>query len=131
MTNTIATGGDLAKLADRLWKAKQKLKAAQAKCAPLKETADALEQELLDAMLAAKMESLATKQATISIKRTTFAELYDDVAFFEYVRKQKAFDLVRKQPVIAACKARWEDNLEVPGVRPGTKTDLSITTRSK
>jgi hypothetical protein len=128
---TTHTPAELAKLAQNLWKAQQKLKAAQAKLNPLKEAADALEQELLNAMMAAKLESLASKNATISIKRNTFAELYDDRKFFEYVGKHKAWDLVAKRPVIGACRARWEDNLEIPGVRPGTRIDLSVTTRSK
>ena len=80
-------------------------------------------------MREAKLESVATKNATISLKRTTFAELYDDKAFFEYVGKKKAWDLVAKRPVVAACRARWEDKLVIPGVRPGERTDLSVTTR--
>ena len=128
---TTHTPAELTKLADNLWKANQKLKAGMAKLKPLEETRDALEQELLDAMLAAKLESVASKNATISVKRTQFVELYDDVKFFEYVRKKNQFDLVRKQPVLAACKARWDDNVIVPGCRPGTRVDLSVTTRSK
>lgn len=120
-----------AKAADALWKAQQAVKRAEAKLKPLKDAAATLEDELLAAMLDAKLESVATKNATISLKRTTFAEMFDDKAFFAYVGKNKAWDLVRKQPVIAACRARWDDKLEIPGVRPGHRTDLSITARSK
>jgi type II secretory pathway component GspD/PulD (secretin) len=131
MTDTIKTVPELQAAAKALWKAQQAVKKAEAKLRPLKEAAAFIEQELLDAMLASKLESVATKEATISLKRTTFAELYDDKAFFEYVKRKAAWDLVRKQPAIAACRARWEDNLDIPGVRPGTRTDLSITARSK
>ena len=129
MTEQIKTVEELQAAAAALWKAQQVVKKAEAKLKPLKDAAAALEDELRDAMLAAKLESVATKNATISLKRTTFAELYDDVAFFEYVKKKGAWDLIRKQPVIAACRVRWEDNLVIPGVRPGHKTDLSVTTR--
>jgi hypothetical protein len=127
MTDTVK----LQQTASALWKAQQAVKKAEAKLKPLKDAAAALEDLLLTEMLDAKLESVATKDATISVKRTTFAELYDDKAFFAYVGKNKAWDLVRKQPVIGACRARWDDELEIPGVRPGTRTDLSITARSK
>jgi hypothetical protein len=119
----------LTKAADALWKARAVVARAQAKLKPLADAAAALEQELLDAMLEAKLEQVATKHATFAVKRSTFAELFDDKAFFAYVGKTKAWDLVRKQPVIAACRARWDDQIIVPGVRPGTRTDLSVTVR--
>ena len=128
MTTTEKT---LQPAADALWKAKQAVRRAEQKLIPLKDAVDVLEQELLAKMVEAKLESVATKAATISVKRTQFAELHDDVKFFEYVGKKKAWDLVRKQPVVAACRARWEDGVEIPGVRPGTRIDLSITARVK
>lgn len=126
---TIKSLPELQAAAKALWKAQQTVKKAEQKLKPLKDAAAALEQELLDAMLAAKLESVAVKEATISLKRTTFAELYDDRAFFEYVGRKKAWDLVAKRPVISACRVRWEDKLVIPGVRPGERTDLSITAR--
>jgi len=117
--------------ADSLWKAQQAVKRAEQKLKPLKDAANELEAQLLEKMLAAKLESVATRLATISVKRTQFAELFDDVEFFAYVGRKKAWDLVRKQPVVAACRARWEDGVDVPGVRPGTRVDLSITARKK
>lgn len=120
---------ELQAAAAALWKAQQVVKKAEAKLKPLKDAANTLEDELRDAMLEAKLESVATKNATISIKRTTFVELFDDKAFFEYVGKKKAWDLVAKRPVIAACRARWEDGLTIPGTRPGERVDLSVTTR--
>lgn len=122
---------DLTSAATDLWKAQQKVKRMEAKIKPFKEEAGRLEAGLLAAMLEAKAESIASKQATVSIKRTQFAELTDDKAFFAFVQKNKAWDLVRKQPVVAACRARWEDDVTIPGVRPGTRVDLSVTTRSR
>jgi hypothetical protein len=122
-------------MADELYRAEanynKQRRAMEAKLEPLKERRNALEDKLLAAMLAAGQEALSTKLATIAIRRNTFAELYDDREFFEFVGKNKAWDLVRKQPVVSACRERWDDNVVIPGVRPGTKTELSITTRSK
>jgi uncharacterized protein YPO0396 len=126
---TTHTPAELAALAQNLWKAQQKVKAAEAKVKPLKDTVAALEAELQHAMIAAKLESVASKNATCSLKRTEFAELTDDKAFFKYVAKNNAWDLVRKQVNVGAARARWEDNLEVPGVKKGVRVDLSVTTR--
>lgn len=115
--------------ADALWKAQQAVKRAEAKLRPLKEAAATLEGELQGKMIEGKLESVATKNVTISLKRTTFAVLTDDKEFFAYVARKKAWDLVRKQPVIAACRARWDDNLTIPGCEPATRVDLSITAR--
>jgi ribosomal protein S12 len=115
--------------ADQLWKAQMKVRAAEAKLRPLKEAAQALEDEIQAQMIESKLEALSTKNVTLAIKRTVFAQLTDDKAFFAYVGKNKAWDLVRKQPVIAACRARWEDGITVPGVESATRVDLSITAR--
>ena len=135
MTAKNQTNGLIPALANELYAAEanyqKKRKAMEAKLEPIKEMRDALEDRLLALMLAAGQEAVSTKTATIAIKRNTFAELFDDRAFFEFVGKNKAWDLVRKQPVVSACKERWDDDVTIPGVRPGTKTDLSITTRSK
>ena len=123
------TPKDLSALATQVWRAQQNLQRWKNKIAPIEEATKALEQELLDALLANKLESVASKQATISVKRNEFVELYDDKEFFEYVRRNNYFDLVRKQPVLSACQARWENNVPVPGCRRGVKAVLSVTTR--
>jgi hypothetical protein len=126
---TTHTPAELVALAQNVWKAQQKLKAASLKLAPLKEAVDALETELQSAMIAAKMESIASKNATISLKRTVFAEMTDSKKFFKYVVKNDAWDLVRQQANVGACRARWDDDQTVDGVQQGTRVDLSVTTR--
>jgi hypothetical protein len=127
--------GALTALADSLHKAEaaynKQRRAMEAKLEPLKQARNDAEELLLVSMLEAELESVSTKTATISIRRNTFAELFDDQAFFEFVGKNRAWDLVRKQPVVSACKERWDDEVQIPGVRPGTKMELSITTRTK
>jgi hypothetical protein len=126
---TTHTPAELTKLADNLWKAQQKLKAAQRKCEPLKDAADALEAELQHAMIAARMESIASKNATCSLKRTEFAEVTDFRLVQKYVVKNDAWDLIRKQVNVGACRPRWDDGVTIPGVEKGVRVDLSVTTR--
>src|SRR5262245_32219195 len=125
----------LADAANALYKAEQayqrKKREFEEKLAVLREARDKIEAAMLEDMLTMKQEAISTKLATIAVRRTTFAELYDDKAFFDYVGKHKAWELVRKQPVVSACKERWENAELIPGVRPGTKTELSITARRK
>jgi hypothetical protein len=75
------------------------------------------------------MESVASKNATCSLKRTEFAEVTDFRAVQKYVVKNDAWDLIRKQVNVGACRARWDDNLDIPGVEKGVRVDLSVTTR--
>ena len=126
---TTHTPAELATLAQNLWKAQQKLKAAKLKLKPQEDTVAALEAELQHAMIAAKLESVASKNATCSLKRTEFAELSDDREFFKYVKKNDAWDLVRKQVNVGAARLRWDDDITIPGVEKGVRVDLSVTTR--
>jgi hypothetical protein len=126
---TTHTPAEITALAQNLWKAQQKLKAAKAKLQPQEDTVAALEAELQHAMVAANMEAVASKNATVALKRTEFAELTDDRKFFEYVAKNHAWDLVRKQVNVGAARARWDDNITIPGVQKGVRVALSVTTR--
>jgi hypothetical protein len=123
------TAAELATLAQNLWKAQQKLKAAKDKLKPQEETVAALEAELQHAMVAGKLESVASKNATCSLKRTEFAELADSKKFFKYVVKNDAWDLVRQQVNVGACRPRWDDGLKIDGVEKGVRVSLSVTTR--
>lgn len=127
MTDHTAT--DLALLAQNLWKAQQKLKAAKLKLKPQEDAVAALEAELQHAMIASKFESVASKNATCSLKRTEFAEVTDFRAVQKYVVKNDAWDLIRKQVNVGAARLRWDDNLTIPGVEKGVRVDLSVTTR--
>lgn len=118
------------KAALALVRARAQIAKAEQKLKPLKEVADALEDELRVAMIESKLESFSIKEATFSLKHSVIAELFDDEAFFKYVKKSDAWDLVRKQPVIAACRARWDEGIEVPGVKAGKVVSLSIRAKS-
>jgi hypothetical protein len=116
-------------LAQDLWKAQQKLKAAKAKLQPQEDAVAEMETRLQAAMIEANMEAVASKNATVALKRTEFAELTDDQRFFAYVAKHGAWDLVRRQVNVGAARLRWEENIAIPGVQKGVRVALSVTTR--
>lgn len=37
-------------------------------------------------------------------------------AFYAYIKQEEAWDLLERRPGKAACQARWEDDIAVPGV---------------
>ncbi len=123
------TPTELAHLAQNLWKAQQMLKNAMLKLKPLEETIDSLERELQHALVTANIESIASKNATVSLRRTEFAEIEDDRAFFAFATKKANWDLIRKQCNVGAAKARWEDGIKVPGVKKAVRVALTVTTR--
>lgn len=112
-----------------LEKVQLQLAKAELKIAPLREMASELADQLRVAMVEAGIEGISTKVKTFSLRRTQIAVLDDDIAFFEYVAKKKAFDLLRRQPVIAACRARWDEQVQIPGVHAETVVSLGITAR--
>jgi phage shock protein A len=120
---------DLKQAADQLGKLIKQRKATQAKLADLKAQEDALEEQILDALHAAKLEAFSTPKLTIAIKRTTFAELHDPDAFFAYVAKHKAFELLHRRCTVEAAREYWAAEKVIPGVRPGQREDLSVTAR--
>ena len=119
----------LAEMANELAKLRAKIAAHEVKIAPLKKQADDLEDQLRVGLIESGTESIATKAYTFSLKRSQIAVLDDADAFFKYVAKNKAFDLLRRQPVIEACRARWDDKLTIPGVHADTRVSLSATAR--
>lgn len=47
--------------------------------------------------------------------------------FYEYIRKNKAFEMLERRPGKAAIKERWNDGVNVPGVEKFPVPKLSIT----
>lgn len=119
----------LAEAATSLAKVRAQIAKHELKIAPLKKAADELEDLLRTAMIEGNVDTISTKDTTFSLQRTQIALLDDANAFFEYVRKHRAYDLLRRQPVIEACRVRWEDGLKIPGVHADTRVSLRATAR--
>lgn len=68
--------------------------------------------------------------ATASIKRTETADVTDWPAFWEYIRKNKAYELIQQRASITGLKDRWSNNKVVPGVQSREVISLSLTKAS-
>ena len=96
----------LQELSAELEKQRVQLERIELKARPVKAKVDALEEIILLALQENKLEQIATKKLVLAIKRSEFAELFDDTAFFEYVRDTCEFDLVVKR-----CKSKPRANV--------------------
>ena len=76
------------------------------------------------------MEGSKGNVATAAIQRSTQAEVTDWIAYCKYMAKQKAWDMVQARPAIQALRARWDNKVDVPGVRPIVIEKLSLTKSS-
>lgn len=51
----------------------------------------------------------------------------DWALFWEFIRKNKAYEMVQRRVAEGAVRDRWDANKKVPGVEPFTVVSLSLT----
>jgi hypothetical protein len=95
----------------------------------MKKEEQALEEHILNTFGKSEIEGAKGKKATAAISRSTVASVQDWDAFFAYVAKKKAFDLLQKRVNNSAYRERLEAKAVVPGVEPYVALSLSITKR--
>jgi hypothetical protein len=86
-----------------------------------------LADHILNSFTKEELNGSKGKLAVAAIKHTTTVNTTDWDVFLAYCVKTKSWDMLRKQPTVAAVKARWDAGKEVPGVEPFIKIDLSLT----
>lgn len=70
---------------------------------------------------------VAGKIGRVELKKKSMNGVNDWDAFWEYVRKKKAYDLLQKRINDKAINARLEEGIEVPGTYIFEKTAVSLT----
>ena len=124
---TKAASVDLAtlnKLQNEAAKLRARIAAAKAKIKPLEEQFNALEDEILHAMIATGTEQHRVKAGTYSVARNTVPEVTDWTKVDAYILKHKALDLLHRRLTSTAWAARLEAGEHVPGVEPKTVVKL-------
>ena len=91
----------------------------------------ALHAHIIQKLKEQDMEGSKGAIATASIQRSTQAEVFDWNEYCKYMAKNKAWDMVQQRASITALRARWDNKVEVPGVRPIVVEKLSLTKSSK
>lgn len=116
---------------DALYEARAKRLALSKQVDAAKEVENQYEAHILNSFDKSELTGARGELATASIKRSTVYNLTDWDTFIAYVDTNNAWELLRKQPGSTACKERFENGEEIPGITPFVKIDLSLTKASK
>ena len=73
------------------------------------------------------VESIKTNKGVASVYTTTMVELTDPNKFFNYVARNRAFDLLQRRINTKAWKERIEAGKRVPGTEPKRVRKLRFT----
>jgi hypothetical protein len=93
----------------------------------LKEQQDRLEEHIFNVFKKGDLEGCKGKTAVGSITRTVVPDVQDWDSFYAYMIKSKQLDLLERRPSRAACRERWDNDVEIPGVAQFEKIGLSVT----
>lgn len=121
------TAKKLAQMGDKYALAREKRLAADRVADKLKEDETALKQELIEALQDAKVDGVTGKIKRVELARKDIIIVDDWSAFYDYVHKHKAYDLLQKRVSNEAVKLRWEDKKKVPGVSAEQTITISLT----
>lgn len=112
---------------DLLWSLREERKAAEAVVNGIKEKEAAVEAHLMNNFDKSGLDGAKGKLGLATLKHSTVADVTDWPAFYGYIQKNKAWDLLQKRPSITAIRERWDANKEIPGITPKDITTLSLT----
>lgn len=116
----------IANLVDAYYRAREVRRAEQRKVDALKEKETKVWHELKDALINADIKGVAGVQATVELLTKQKPVVTDEDKLHKFIIKNDAWDLLQKTIVASAAKARWEDNLVIPGLKSEPYLDLSI-----
>lgn len=113
--------------ADRLYKLREERYALNKKVDAIKEEEHRITEHVINTLPKSEATGIAGKTARVAVKTKEVPQVTDWVAFYAYVAKNKAFDLLQKRVSDKAVTERWENKKQVPGVVPHTLVTLSLT----
>lgn len=97
---------------------------------PLQEEFEALETHLIDTIPKSNLDGALGKLAMVSIERVTYPTVKDWPAFYSYVKKNDAWDLLQKRPAVVAFRDRWANKEVVPGTEMFVDLKLKLKPRN-
>lgn len=112
---------------DLLFSLREDRKVLEAQIKVIAEKEGALEAHLMTNFDKAGLDGAKGKFATAALKRSTVGDVQDWPALWEYVRKNKAYDMIQKRLSVTAARERWDAGKQIPGVEPKEIVTLSIT----
>lgn len=112
---------------DLLWSLREERKSAEVIVNEIKEREAAVEAHLMNNFDKSGLDGAKGKYGLATLKRSTVADVTDWPAFYAYIQKNKAWELLQKRPAITAIRERWDANKVIPGLEPKEVIQLSLT----
>lgn len=112
---------------DSLYLARAKRLALDKEVEEMKKVETALREHIKHNFAEEDLDGARGKIATATLTTLYQPTATDWAVVFEYIRKNRAFDLLQKRLSATACRARWDNNKNIPGVEKIPVTDLSVT----
>lgn len=119
--------GELARLADSYIAARNARLALAKEVDKLQETESELKASLMAALSSAGAMGVAGKAGRVTLVTKEEPTVRDWQAFYAYIVRNDAFDLLQKRLSAPAVRERWEAGATVEGVGTIPVTNLSIT----
>lgn len=121
-----AGGSKLAKSLSQLLAFKKQLRKLEAQQAPIKKKMEDLANQVIQRYSEDDLTSVKTKGGTVTRIQQVVPQLDDFTAFFEWITKNNAPELLHKRVTQDAWRERVENGETIPGVSPFTRISLQI-----
>lgn len=103
---------------DRLFELREEQRALEKKVDEIKESRNALEQDLLVQMQAEGVSKSTGKCATAAISTSIKPQVEDWDRFYGFIHRHKYFHLLERRPSVTGCRELFETKGKIPGVVP-------------
>lgn len=117
---------NLGDLADKYNKVRDERLAIDKLSDEKKQEESALRAALIEGLKKADLSVAGGKQVRATLTYKHVPQVSDWSALYEYIRREKAFELLQKRVSITAVCERWDSGKQVPGVDAVKVDDLSI-----
>lgn len=108
---------ELGAMADQYWEIKNKRLAADKVAAAFKLEESKLAALLIQEMREQEISGVGGQTIRLAMDSPTMEPVVKDwTAYYQYIVDNRAFELLERRPGRAACKERWEQGVEIPGV---------------
>lgn len=112
--------------ADKIYELRQKRLDAQKVVDAIQAEESALREHIINTLPKSETTGVAGKLARVTVITKVVPQVKDWDAFYKYVKKNDAFDLMQRRLTDKAVQDRWEAGKKIPGVEAFQAVTLSI-----
>lgn len=112
--------------ADKLYELRNKRLEMQKAVDAVASEESALKNYIIDHLPKSEASGVAGRLARVTVVTKEVPQVKDWEAFYKYVKRHSAFELMQRRLSDAAVKERWESGKKVPGVESFNVVSVSI-----